>query len=254
MEITFNNKTVLVTGASRGIGRAIATMFAEAGAQVIIHYNNDHKSAEETLNNIKGEGHMIIQADLESPASIEKMVKEIDKEQKKVDILVNNAGIYEEQTSLDLDYEEFQAYFKKTIDINLNGPVHLSYLIAKRMKVHGEGKIINITSRGAFRGEPSSWPYGASKAALNAVGQSMAIALAPDNISVYTVAPGWVLTDMTEHIMESPRGDEVRRQSPLNRIAQPEEIGKLVLMLASEGTEYMTGCIIDINGASYLRS
>jgi len=251
MNISFDNKTVLITGGSRGIGRAIVTMFAESGAQVIIHYHKDQEAAESLLGNIKGEGHMIAQADLGSPDSIGKMVNSIPD---KIDILVNNAGIYEEKPSLELDYDAFQAYFKKTMDVNLHGPVHLSYLIARGMKAQGGGKIINISSRGAFRGEPTSWPYGASKAALNAVGQSMAVALAPDNIGVYTIAPGWVLTDMTSHIMESPRGKEVNAQSPLNRIAQPEEIAKVVLMVASEGSEYMTGCIIDVNGASYLRS
>ena len=250
MELSFTNKTVLITGGSRGIGRATALMFAASGAKVIVHYNEGRPAAEATLRNLQGQGHQIAQADLSSSEAIEKMVNDLDK----IDILVNNAGIYEEKDSMELDFASFQAYFKRTMDINLLGPVHLSFLVAKNMKSLGGGKIINISSRGAFRGEPTSWPYGASKAALNAFGQSLAVALAPDNISVYTIAPGYVLTDMTGHIMESERGEQVNKQSPLNRIAQPEEIARIVLMVASEGTEYMTGCIIDVNGASYLRS
>ena len=251
MELSFKNKNVLVTGASRGIGKAVANMFADSGANVIVHYNRDRIKAESVLRGLSGEGHRIVQADLAHAGFIENMLESV---QGKIDILVNNAGIYEEQASLDMDYQDFQAYFKRTMDVNLFGPVHLSYLVAKRMREHGGGKLINISSRGAFRGEPTAWPYGASKAALNAFGQSMALALARDDIFVYTIAPGFVLTDMTEGIMESERGDHVKKQSPLNRIAKPEEIAKIVLMAASEGTEYMTGCIIDVNGASYLRS
>lgn len=254
MNISFTNKSVLVTGGSRGIGKAIVTMFAESGAKVIIHYNKDQTAANHLLNTIQGDGHMIVQADLASPDSIAEMVSQIHSVYEKVDILVNNAGIYDERESLDLEYNDFQRFFKKTMDINLTGPVNLSFLIARHMKAHGGGKIVNITSRGAFRGEPSSWPYGASKAAMNAVGQSMAVALAPDNISVYTIAPGYVFTDMTQHIMESSRGPAINKQSPLNRIAQPEEIARVVLMVSGDGSEYMTGCIIDVNGASYLRS
>jgi NAD(P)-dependent dehydrogenase (short-subunit alcohol dehydrogenase family) len=251
MDLSFTNKNVLVTGASRGIGKATAEIFAASGAKVIIHYNKDRVSAENVLANLDGDGHRVVQGDLAYPGFIEDMLEGI---QGHIDVLVNNAGIYDEQPSLDMDYQGFQAYFKKTMDVNLYGPVHLSYLVAKRMREHGGGKIINISSRGAFRGEPNAWPYGASKAALNAFGQSMAHALAGENIFVYTIAPGFVLTDMTEDIMESERGEQIKNQSPLNRIAKPEEIAKIVLMVASEGTEYMTGCIIDANGASYLRS
>jgi NAD(P)-dependent dehydrogenase (short-subunit alcohol dehydrogenase family) len=118
----------------------------------------------------------------------------------------------------------------------------------------GGGKIINVSSRGAFRGEPHALPYGAGKAAMNSFGQSMAWALADKNIQVYTLAPGWVDTDMTHEILESERGKAVAAQSPMNRVARPEELAHAILLLASEGTEYMTGCILDMNGASYLRS
>ncbi|HRZ21480.1 MAG TPA: SDR family oxidoreductase, partial [Bacteroidales bacterium] len=103
-------------------------------------------------------------------------------------------------------------------------------------------------------GEPTAFAYGASKAGLNALGQSMAKALAPHNVFVYTVAPGWVDTDMAADGLIGARGEEIKAQSPLNRVAQPEEIARLVAFLASEGNDYMTGCIVDINGASYLRT
>jgi NAD(P)-dependent dehydrogenase (short-subunit alcohol dehydrogenase family) len=116
------------------------------------------------------------------------------------------------------------------------------------------GNIVNISSRGAFRGEPESPAYGASKAGLNSFSQSMAQSLAPHNIFVYVVAPGFVQTEMVAELLSGPDGKSIREQSPLGRVATPDEIARTVLFLASEGTDYLTGCIVDINGASYLRT
>ncbi len=110
-----------------------------------------------------------------------------------------------------------------------------------------------MTSRGAFRGEPRATAYAASKAGLNAFSQSLALHLAPHNIFVTAVAPGWVATDMSQAMLEGPAGEAIRQQSPLNRVANPEEIAHTILFLASEGTEMLTGAILDVNGASYLR-
>jgi NAD(P)-dependent dehydrogenase (short-subunit alcohol dehydrogenase family) len=118
----------------------------------------------------------------------------------------------------------------------------------------GGGRIVNVSSRGAFRGEPTAPAYGASKAGMNSMGQSLAKHLAPYNIFVGTVAPGFVETDMAAEILAQPRGEEIRNQSPLGRVAKPEEVAHVALFLASEGAEFTTGTIIDINGASYLRS
>jgi len=126
--------------------------------------------------------------------------------------------------------------------------------VAKQMIAQGNGKIINVSSRGAFRGEPYALPYGAGKAAMNSFGQSMAWALADKNVQVYTLAPGWVDTDMTHEILQSARGKAVAAQSPMNRVARPEELAHAIILLATPGNEYMTGCILDMNGASYLRS
>ena len=254
MDTSLKSKTVLVTGASRGIGRAIAIAFASEGAKVVLHYNKNNIAAEETLAAMKGSKHVLIQADLGDPEAIQEMVDTISKDLGKIDVLVNNAGIYEEADMLELTYEEFREYFSHTMNTNLVGPANLSFLIVQEMVQKGGGKIINITSRGAFRGEPFALAYGASKAGMNSLGQSMAVALASRGIYVYTLAPGFVETDMTSEILEGPRGDAIRNQSPLHRVASPEEIANTVIHLASDGSEYMTGCIIDINGASYLRS
>ena len=140
------------------------------------------------------------------------------------------------------------------IATNLIGPANLCYCVGRHMVEQGGGRIINVSSRGAFRGEPEGPAYGASKGGLNSMSQSLAKALAPHNIFVSVVAPGWVETDMAANTMNSSEGEAIRAQSPLNRIARPDEVARAVLFLASEGTDFLTGTIIDVNGASYLRS
>jgi NAD(P)-dependent dehydrogenase (short-subunit alcohol dehydrogenase family) len=122
------------------------------------------------------------------------------------------------------------------------------------MTERGGGRVVNVSSRGAFRGEPETPAYGASKAALNAMSQSMAQALAPHGVYFYVVAPGFVETDMANTLLRSPEGDAIRAQSPLGRVATAEEVARTVAFLASEAPDFMTGAIIDVNGASYLRS
>jgi len=254
MNTSFVNKNVLVTGASRGIGRAIAHKFAEMGARVAIHYHQNRQAAEQTLTGLPGGPHSLFQADVSVPESVRKMVDEVIRQMETIDVLVNNAGIYEKYPIVDLTYEEWREIWERTIRTNLMGPANTSFCVAQHMREHGGGKIVNVSSRGAFRGEPYAPDYGASKAGLNALSQSMAKALAPYNIFVYVVAPGFVDTDMSSPELSGPKGDEIRGESPLGRVASPEEVARTVVFLASEGTDYLTGCIVDINGASYLRS
>jgi 3-oxoacyl-[acyl-carrier protein] reductase len=203
---------------------------------------------------LTGGGHIILRADMADPAEVQILAHESIEKMGRIDVLVNNAGVYLDHALLDVDYEQWQEAWKKTLHTNLFGPANLSFLVAHQMIKQGGGRIINISSRGAFRGEPN-WPaYGASKAGMNSMGQSLAQALAPHKIFIYTIAPGFFETDMAVPFLEGPRGDEIRAQSPLNRAGRPEEIASLAAFLASEQTEYMTGCVIDINGASYLRT
>jgi len=254
MEISFKNKVVLITGSSRGIGAAVAQNFAANGAEVIVHYTKNMAKAQATFSSLPGNGHMLVKAELSDPSDVKRMFDEVLAQKDRIDILVNNAGIYEETDWWELDYEAWQKHWHRTLDANLTGMANLSFLVAKQMIGQGGGRIINVSSRGAFRGEPHALPYGAGKAAMNAFGQSMAWALADKNVQVYTLAPGWVDTDMTHEILESERGKAVKAQSPLNRVAQPAELAHAIMLLATDGTEYMTGCILDMNGASYLRS
>ena len=254
MEKDFSGQVVMVTGASRGIGREIAHRFADSGARVVVHFHKNSQAAEQTLANLSDNSHMMVSADLSDVDAIGSMAEKVLKEMGKIDVLVNNAGVYEFHPAATTAFEEWQRSWKKTLFTNLLGPAHLSFHVVRHMMKSGGGKIINITSRGAFRGEPNAPAYGASKAGLNAFSQSMAQALAPHNIFVYAVAPGFVETDMAASVLSGPEGDAVRSQSPLNRVARPEEVAGVVLFLATEGTDYLTGSIIDVNGASYLRS
>ena len=246
MKIDFSGKNVLVTGSSGGIGRAICVAFSELNARVHLHYNSNKEEAKKTIQLLNGKNHSLNQADLSNPNEVKVMVNNI----KNIDIIVNNAALVEQHDFDNLEYDEWVKIWRKTIGANLFGPAYLMFLASKIMQKNNGGKFINISSRGAFRGEPKAPAYGASKAGLNALGQSMAQALAKDNIFVYTIAPGFVETDRVADIIN----DEIKAQSPLKRVAKPDEVARTAVWLASEGNDFLTGSIVDINGASYLRS
>lgn len=247
-------RVVLVTGGSRGIGRAIAERFAAAGDRVAVHYRSNQSAAAETLAALGGAEHTAIAADVSDPQACAELVGQVVAEMGRLDVLVNNAGIYDLHPALDVDFEQWQQSWNATISTNLTGPAHLMFHAARHMAASGGGKIVNVSSRGAFRGEPESPAYGAAKAGLNSLSQSMAKYLAPQGIFVGVVAPGFVETDMAAPFLAGELGREIKSQSPLNRAATPDEIARAVEFLASDGIEYLTGCIIDANGASYLRT
>jgi len=250
----FKNKSVLITGGSRGIGKACAQAFAERGAWVAITYKTNEVAAKATVDQLSGERHIALQTNIEDPEAVRRSVNEVYKEFGQLDIVVNNAGIYIPHPVDIVSYADWQTSWQETMAVNLIGPSNVCYCAAQYMKIGGGGKIINISSRGAFRGEPDQPAYGASKAGLNAMSQSLAQALAQYNIFVGVVAPGFVETDMTRDLLESPKGEAIRHQSPFGRVAQPEEVAQAVLFLAADGSDFMSGGIIDVNGASYLRS
>jgi NAD(P)-dependent dehydrogenase (short-subunit alcohol dehydrogenase family) len=203
---------------------------------------------------LPGAGHRAFAADVTDAAACSALVDAVVEHFGRLDVLVNNAGIYEVRPFQDLTYRDWQATWQHTLNTNLIGPANLCFLAAQVMLKQGGGKLINISSRGAFRGEPDAPAYGASKAGLNQLSQSLAQALAPHNIFVGVVAPGYVRTDMSADILDGPAGESIQRQSPLQRVAEPGEIAEAVLRLAADGMMYATGCILDVNGASYLRS
>jgi NAD(P)-dependent dehydrogenase (short-subunit alcohol dehydrogenase family) len=170
-----------------------------------------------------------------------------------LDVLVNNAGVSILHDITDGDFEAWRAAWDRTLAVNLSGPAYVTYWAVQQMLGKG-GRIINISSRGAFRGEPDQPAYGASKAGLNAFGQSLAKALGKHGIAVMTIAPGWVATDMSNQELKRPRGAEILSQSPFGRIARPEEVAAAAVFFASPEAEFVSGAVLDINGASYLRT
>lgn len=244
-------RVVLVTGASRGIGAAIARSFAENGDRVILHCRESTELADKLRDGFPGSDHLVVQADLADPDAVAGLMNTIEESYGQLDVLVNNAGMYVEHKIADVSYDEWLTTWQRTIAVNLLGPANLIWHAVRQMRPGG--RIVNVSSRGAFRGEPRFPAYGASKAGLNSLCQSMARALGPLGISVTSVAPGYVETDMASEVLAGPQGDEIRAQSPLGRVGTPEEIASAVLYLASPEASYTSGAVLDVNGASYLR-
>jgi NAD(P)-dependent dehydrogenase (short-subunit alcohol dehydrogenase family) len=248
------SRGVLVTGASRGIGAAVAEVFAAEGDRVAVHYGRSREAAESVRAALAGQGHVVVQGDLADPEDVRRLVDEAADGLGGLDVLVNNAGVFLAHPPMTSSYEQWQRAWGQTLATNLTGAANATFCALPHLVARGGGAVVNVSSRGAFRGEPDCPAYGASKAGLNAFGQSMAQALAPYGITVGTVAPGFVDTDMAREVLDGPRGDEVRSQSPTGRVARPDEVAAAVLWLASEAARFATGTIIDVNGASYLRS
>jgi 3-oxoacyl-[acyl-carrier protein] reductase len=245
-------RAVLVTGASRGIGRAIAQAFAELGDRVAVHHRGSAGLADEVLAGLPGSGHVAVQADLADPEAVRRMVDQAHAGLGGLDVLVNNAGTFVPHPVTEVSYEQWQDAWRETLAVNLTGAANVTWCAVQYMKATG-GRIVNVTSRGAYRGEPRHPAYGASKAGLNSFGQSMAQALAPLGIAVASVAPGFVETAMARPDLDSARGEEIRAQSPFGRVATAAEVAAAVVYLASEPAEWASGAVLDLNGASYLR-
>ena len=251
----FSGQHVLITGGSRGIGRACAQLFARLNADVSITYKSNHKEAATTIENLEGKGrHRMFQLDVSEPAAVAAFCEQLLESHSHVDVLVNNAGVFIEHKILEVDFAGWQAAWTETINTNLTGVGNLCYFLGRHMAARGKGRIVNVSSRGAFRGEPDHPAYGASKAGLNALSQSLAVALAPYNVIVGVVAPGFVATDMAAGYLDSPAGESLKKQSPFNRVATAEEVARVIAVFATEGFEFMSGGVVDINGASYLRT
>ena len=251
-------RTVLVTGASRGIGRATARAFAALGDVVAVHYATDRAAAEETCSQLPGEGHTIIAADLGDPAQARGLVDQAARALGSLDVVVNNAAIAPAPGNrhhvTETDFEDWRAAWTQMTEVNLLGAASVTWAAAQHMIAGGGGRIINVGSRGAFRGEPDHPAYGATKAALHAFGQSMAIALAPHGIAVSSVAPGFIASERQHARLEGGEGDALRHQSPLGRVGTPSEVAAAIVYLASTDAEWASGAVLDLNGASYLRT
>ncbi len=248
---------ILVTGSSRGIGAAIAHTLAAAGHCVAVHAGRDAEAADKVRRELPGDGHLVVVGDLADSQECRRVVAEAIDGLGDLDVLVNNAGVFVEQRILGTGYAEWSRIWRETIELNLYGPANLCWLMVEHLMSRQAGprggRLISVGSRGAYRGEPAAPAYGASKAGLHALTQSLAVALAPHGIVAAAVAPGFTDTEMATRVLQGPDGPAVRAQSPFGRVALPEEVAATVAWLATQAPQWVSGTVIDINGASYLR-
>jgi len=249
---------VLITGAAKGIGAATAERFAASGFRVLLHYRSNAAEAEAVrlaLQPCAAAGsHMCLHAALDEPGASEALVKRaLDECDGELDVLVVNHGTYEETPVETASATEWSRSFERVLRTNLAAPAELAFAYgsAARLRSAG-GAIVFVSSRGAYRGEPLAPAYGASKAGLNSLTGSLAQAFGPHGVRVSAVAPGFVATAMASAVLQSPRGESIRSQSPFHRVGKPQEVANTIFFLASEEATWSTGAILDCNGASYL--
>ncbi|MET3803625.1 NAD(P)-dependent dehydrogenase (short-subunit alcohol dehydrogenase family) [Nakamurella sp. UYEF19] len=248
---------VLVTGGSRGIGAGISRALAARGDRIAVHCRSNVAAAEALVAELPGEGHVVVAADLADEHAVAEMVHAAVEALGTIDILVNNAGIYLDQPIQQTGYEEWNAGWREVLGVNLLGAAAVTWQVVdhlrRRERGPAGGRIVMVGSRGAYRGEPTAPSYGASKAGLHALTQSLAVSLGPEGIVVNGVAPGFVATDMTEQLLAGPAGDGLRAQSPFGRVGEVADIAAAVAWLSSPEAQWTSGAILDANGASYLR-
>ena len=239
------NKVALVTGAGRGIGRAIAIALAEEGAEVIVNYNGSEERAKEVKQTIEENGGKasIYKCNVSDFEACETMIREIVKEHGHLDILVNNAGITRDNLIMKMSEEDFDA----VINANLKGCFNTIKAVSRQMLRQRSGRIINITSVSGILGNAGQANYSASKAGIIGLTRTMARELASRGITVNGIAPGFVDTDMTKVLPEQVR-EAATAQIPLGRFGQPEDIANMAVYLASEKASYITGQIISVDG------
>ena len=241
-------RRVLVTGSSRGIGRAIALRLAEDGWSIALHYGFDEGEAEKTKKALGKKCSGMYQADLSDPKKAAQMFQRVIADGA-VHALVNNAGVYMPLDFVGSGDAAFTANYHRTFSINFESPVTLMRAACRHFTKRG-GKILNVASRVGFKGEGGAALYAASKAALINVTRSLAVELAPKNIQVFAITPGWVQTAMTREGMEE-RLPEILSGIPIGRMATPEDCAGVAAFLLSDEAAYLSGMAIDINGASY---
>ncbi len=246
-------KTVLVTGGSRGIGAAISRSVGSMGGQVLVHYARDRGAAEAVQQGIGADRCHLIQADLAHPGEVDQLWTEAGRLSPRIDVLVNNAGIFED-VRVDAPLEDWRAAWARVLQVNLQAPADLCRAAILHFRAHGGGKIINVASRAAFRGEaPDEMPYGASKGALVTLTKTIARGFAADGVLAFSIAPGFTDTEMVTRTMDPAAIAEATSDIPLGSMASPEEIGALAAFLCDDRVRHMTGATFDVNGASYVR-
>ena len=249
MKIDLSGKTILVTGASRGIGRGIAKGLASAGGRIAIHFNKNKEVAEQLTEEI-GNGSKAFQADLQHPEACNILFESVVEEFGRIDVLVNNAGIF---FNSPLESDSWLDDWNMTMDVNLRATGILSKLAILHFLENKGGRIINISSRAAFRGDnPEHLAYAASKAGMVALTKSIARGYGKDNITSFLIAPGWVKTDMNKETIERFGEESITKDLALNTLTKPKDLAPMVVLLASGMADHATGTTIDINAGSYV--
>lgn len=244
-----DEKIAVVTGGSRGIGRAICGALAQAGAYVVVNYNGNEAAAAQTLTSIEGAGGKgeIAQFSVADPEAVETALREIAKRLGRIDILVNNAGISIDQLLLRVTPE----HLEKTFSTNVSGAVFCSKVVIRPMMKKRCGRIINISSVVGEMGNPGQAVYSASKAAVIGLTKTLAREYASRGVTVNAVAPGFIATDMTAEMSQEAQ-EWILTQTPAGRVGTPEEVAAAVLFLASDEAAYVTGQVLRVNGGMYL--
>ncbi|WP_142414694.1 elongation factor P 5-aminopentanone reductase [Hathewaya massiliensis] len=242
---TLSGKVVLITGASRGIGKAIALRFAEEGASVIINYKKSHVEAEEVKSTIEELGGyaFLLQGDVSNYTTCSNMMKTIIDKFGKIDILINNAAV----SQIGLFYDCTEEAFDNIINTNLKGVFNLTHNAVKHMLLKGNGVVINISSMWGEVGASCEVIYSASKGGINAFTKALGKELAPSNIRVNAISPGVIDTSMNSWLSEEEKEDLVS-EIPMMRMGLPKEIANLAVFLASDQCAYMTGQILRVDG------
>lgn len=240
-----DDQVALVTGASRGIGRAIALTLAKAGANVALNYAGNHKAAEEVLVEIQklGRKGILLQGDVSKPEAVDAMIKQATEQMGPIDILVNNAGITRDTLLLRMKEEDWDA----VLNTNLKGIYLCTKAVAKGMMKRKTGKIVNMTSVVGVTGNAGQANYAAAKAGVIGFTKSMAKELGSRNITVNAIAPGFIDTDMTSQLPEQVRSS-LEGNIPLGRLGMPEDVAKAVLFLVSPEASYITGQVLHVDG------
>ena len=251
MEKQLLHKNILITGSSRGIGRAIAVQLASEGANIAVHYYK-HKDAASEVRKQCGNKAILVQADLSKKNEIDNLFKEVIDQFDSLHMLVNNAGIaiYSDPSG---DDDEWMENWLKTMSINLSATAYLcKKAIAHFIKKSIKGRIINISSRAAFRGDTKDYlAYAASKGGMVSLTRSLAQAYGKQGITAFDIAPGFVKTDMAQQFIDVYGIEHAIQDIALNSITTPEDIANFVNFLASGKADHATGCSFDINAGSY---
>jgi len=251
--IDLNNKRILLTGASKGIGREVANYLIKMGAQVAVHYNTSKDSAETIIANCKKSNSKLFKADLSIESEVLGLFNAVEEEFKTIDVIILNAGVFI-QHSTKLDVEDWLKVWRKTIEINLNAVGALTKLGIDHFRNNGGGRFIYIGSRAAFRGETEEYlAYAASKGGLTSLARSVARSFGKENIKSFIVSPGFTKTQMAESYIKKYGEEKILNEIALNELTRPEDIAPLIAMLSSGLMDHATGATIDINAGSHIR-